>query len=255
VLGVDYTGSNGDVAVGETNVTFNMVHCTVAYNMCDDISQSGITFGNADGVTGPHFSLYNSIVVSGDNVAEIALNFANSNTHEVINCVLGSLQDVPALVNEEARNNVTGKTSTSAGLATGLTNEGGLVHVLALSQDAISIDFCTAPTGIALPSTDARGYTRGTTPDAGAYEYVSTTALNNIQNPSPILVYPNPAITSFLVDAEKHVESISLFDMSGKLIKQVFNNNEMNVADVKSGLYLVMVKSDSAVFRSKLLIR
>lgn len=255
ILGVDYTGSNGDVAVGETNVTFNMVHCTVAYNTSDDVAQSGLTFGNGNAVTGPHFSLYNSIVVSADDVSEIAINFENSNTHDVINCMLGGLNAAPALIDENAKNNVTGKTSTFAGLATDLTEEGGIVKVLALMEDANSIDFCTAETGITLPAIDARGYDRDEIPDAGAYEYVSVTALNEISMESSILLYPNPAITSFKIDAEKQVVSISLYDISGKLIKQVFNNSEMDVADVKPGLYLVKVKAGSAAFMSKLLIK
>lgn len=254
-LGVDYTGSNGEVAVGETNTTFNMIHSTVAYNTCDDIAQSGLTFGNGLATTGPHFSLYNSIVVSADDVSEKALNFANSNANDVVNCILGGLNEAPEVIDGFGKNNEKGKTSTFAGIANSLSDEGGLVRVLKLSDGANAIDYCSASTGITLPADDARGYERDDTPDAGAYEYDATpTALNEIAKESPISLYPNPAITTFTVDAEKQVKTISLFDFSGKLIKKVFNNSEMNVADVKPGLYLVEVETESATFMSKLLI-
>ncbi|PWD98967.1 T9SS type A sorting domain-containing protein [Marinilabilia rubra] len=256
VVGVDYQGSNGSLSVGETNVTFNMIHCTVAYNTCPDLFKSGLAFANGNATTGPHFSLYNSIVVSADDLGEKAIDFTNPNTLDVVNCVLGGLEAAPAVVDGFGKNNLKGQTATAAGIATSLTNEGGKVNVLTLNVGATSVDYCTASTSVTMPSNDARGYTRDSSPDAGSYELNATpTALNDIAKGTQVSLYPNPATTSFKVNSEKQVLNISLFDFSGKLIKQVFSTSEMNVADVQAGVYLVEVKTESAVFMSKLLIK
>ena len=171
VLGVDFVaGGSGSVTTGATNTNLNMVHCTVAYNTitASDNGKQGLTFANANASTGPNFNIYNSIVVSADDVAKKALNFANSNANDVINNILGGLN---AFSPVQDLNNQKGKTATFAGLTGAFTEEGGNTLVLPITYNSNSDDYCTAATGITLPTVDQRGFDRGNTPDAGAYEF------------------------------------------------------------------------------------
>jgi len=171
VVGVDFVaGGSGSVTTGATNTNLNMVHCTVAYNTitASDNGKQGLTFTNANASTGPNFNIYNSIVVSADDVAKKALNFANSNANDVINNILGGLN---AFSPVQDLNNQKGKTATFAGLTGAFTEEGGNTLVLPITYNSNSDDYCTAATGITLPTVDQRGFDRGNTPDAGAYEF------------------------------------------------------------------------------------
>ena len=171
VVGVDFVaGGSGSVTTGATNTNLNMVHCTVAYNTitASDNGKQGLTFANANASTGPNFNIYNSIVVSADDVAKKALNFANSNANDVINNILGGLN---AFSPVQDLNNQKGKTATFAGLTGAFTEEGGNTLVLPITYNSNSDDYCTAATGITLPTVDQRGFDRGNTPDAGAYEF------------------------------------------------------------------------------------
>jgi len=152
-----------------SNVTLKMVHCTSYNNTHAAKVKSGLQFQNVGGTT--NFSLYNSVVVAADDLTYKAINFANSNTTAVMNCILGGLNSAPTLVNDAASNNTVGKTATYAGFGTSFVNAGGNVKVLKLSNSSPAINYCSASTGQTLPTTDARGTKRqDSAPDAGAYE-------------------------------------------------------------------------------------
>jgi len=161
----------GDNTTG--NVTLKMVHATMYNNSHAAAAKNGIQFTSAPSGANTNFSIYNSIVVTADATGQKALNFANTNTTEVVNCILGGLESANgSFLDVAERNNVRGKTASFAGLETTLTNKGGNVRVLALPTGATAINYCTATvTGITLPTVDARGVTRRDgSPDAGAYE-------------------------------------------------------------------------------------
>jgi hypothetical protein len=106
--------------------------------------------------------------VSADDNTKKALNFANSNANDVINNILGGLN---AFSPVQDLNNQKGRTATFAGLTGAFTEEGGNTLVLPITYNSNSDDHCTAATGITLPTVDQRGFDRGNTPDAGAYEF------------------------------------------------------------------------------------
>lgn len=167
----------GDNASG--NVTLEMVHVTMYNNTHSSTLKNGLQFTSTAAGAFTNFSIYNSIVVSADDIAEKALNFANTNTTDAINNIFGGLNEVPALVDDEAKNNAKGQTASFAGLITSLTGLGGNVQVLPLAGGANAIDYCTADVPFTLPTMDARQFTRDATPDAGAFEY----DINNTNNP------------------------------------------------------------------------
>lgn len=162
---------NDPAATNGGNINLNLLHATTYNNSHAAAAKNGIQCTGTTGFT-TNFSAYNSIIVNADTVSQRALNFANVNTIEVINCILGGLNAAPtAFLDTPAKNNVRGKTATFAGLTGTLTDEGGNTQVLAIGKGSNSDDYCTASTGISIPVTDQRDFTREGTNDAGAYEY------------------------------------------------------------------------------------
>tara|TARA_R110002072_G_scaffold1380_5_gene11633 strand:- start:24173 stop:26905 length:2733 start_codon:yes stop_codon:yes gene_type:complete len=163
----NYIGADGN---GGSNVTLQIVHATIYNNTHASTTKNGIQFTKA-GTESTNFSAYNSIVIN-DTTGEKALNFANTNTVEVINCILGGLNSANTTFLDNAdRNNERGQTAAFAGLSSTLSDEGGATQVLTITEGGGSDNYCTASTGIANPSEDQRGYARGINPDAGAFEY------------------------------------------------------------------------------------
>ncbi len=253
-LGVDHVaGGSESVTIGDTNTSLTMVHCTVAYNTCDDIGKAGLAFANGAATTGPHFNLYNSIVVSDDDVANKALNFAACNPHDIINNMLGGLNAFPS--SQDGNNNTKGKTATFAGIATNLTDEGGKVKVLALTDGANSIDYCTTVTGIALPTIDARTYSRDASPDAGAYEYDGVpTSLGKV-SALEVSISPNPANDYFRVAGKDEVNRINIYSLGGSLIKSETYVSQVDVSELTKGVYLVQIQGEKGEAIKKLVVK
>ncbi|WP_439182757.1 T9SS type A sorting domain-containing protein [Carboxylicivirga taeanensis] len=254
IFGVDYTGTNG--TVGETNVIVKIVHCTMAYNTSNQKAyKNGLSFANGNATTGPKFGVYNSVIVSADELGAKALDFAGSETIGAVNNIIGGSNAVPSLVTDAANNNMTAKTATFAGIASSLTEAGGKVKVLALTDAANSIDYCTAVTGITLPTTDARNYSRDASPDAGAYEYNGvSTDIDNVKELS-VNIFPNPANDYFVVTGGSQINLINIHSLGGVLVKTVSNSNQVDVSGLTNGVYLVQVSGKNGETIKKLVVK
>ncbi|WP_430815676.1 T9SS type A sorting domain-containing protein [Carboxylicivirga sp. RSCT41] len=254
ILGVDYVGTNG--TSGETNVTVKVVHCTMAYNISNTKAyKNGLSFANANATTGPKFSIYNSIVVSADVISAKALDFGGSETTAAVNNIIGGSYSIPATVSDASNNNITGKTATFAGLAADLTDEGGKVKVLALTDGANSINYCTAATGITLPTTDARSYSRDASPDAGAYEYEGVpTSLGKVAV-LEVSLSPNPTNDYFRVTGTDKIDRISIYSLGGTLVKSVTNITQVDVSGLNKGVYLVQISGENGEAIKKIVVK
>ncbi|MEQ8548681.1 MAG: hypothetical protein RIC03_12265 [Cyclobacteriaceae bacterium] len=170
-----------------TNTALTLIHVTTFNNSAIALVKSGISFFTTATTAYPSFSAYNSILIVENNLNNKAINFGNGtnnvspNVTAMKNCILGGFNGaLPSEVSTGANNNITGNNATFTGISTTLANQGGKVKVLALPSTATnSIGFCTAATGITLPTTDARGALRDASPDAGAFEYATTTISGN----------------------------------------------------------------------------
>ncbi|MGZ0016212.1 alpha-amylase family glycosyl hydrolase [Yeosuana sp. AK3] len=84
----------------------------------------------------------------------------------------------------------------------------------------------------------------------------STLSHNDIVFANDLMLYPNPAKSSFSIN--KSVETVSIFDTTGKLIstfKGGFQkNHEFNISNITQGLYIVNFKTDSTSVSKRLLI-
>ncbi|WP_258103411.1 T9SS type A sorting domain-containing protein [Marinoscillum sp. MHG1-6] len=174
-----WTGDNSTV-----NVSLQMTHCTLYRNSHASLTKNGIQFTGTPTSALTNFSIYNSIIISQNDISEVSMNFANANTTNAVNNIFGAVNDAPIWLEDALKNNTVSITAATAGLANSLSNEGGTVYVLPLVSVSLALDYCSNKTGILLPLDDARGASRDELPDAGAYECTGTC----MKNSAPVVV-------------------------------------------------------------------
>ncbi|NVJ89920.1 MAG: T9SS type A sorting domain-containing protein [Flavobacteriaceae bacterium] len=238
-----------DTSVG--NTTLKLIHATFYGNSHSAKNKSGIQFGSAKAT---NFSAYNSIIVAKDDLNTKALNFANSNTTDVVNCILGGLNGAPAaIVDDTNKNNSKGKTATFAGISA-LTDEGGATQVFAFAEGSNSDDYCTAATGITLPTVDQRGAMREGTPDAGAFEFGGTLSTHNFIDDSRLSVYPNPASYSIQLKGVNNIKKIRVYSILGALEMEIENTDFFLVNTLKKGVYFIKVDAEEGSCTKKFVV-
>lgn len=90
-------------------------------------------------------------------------------------------------------------------------------------------------------TTDFDGNARSTTtPDIGAVEFtIETMAVGEITNKTKVQVYPNPVHDVLTVSSDKKVNSISVYNVAGRLLQEISNSNVINLNKLSSGVYFV----------------
>ena len=92
-------------------------------------------------------------------------------------------------------------------------------------------------------------------------EVFDTTTLSIDENValSDVKLFPNPAASEVNIQTPSIIDSVSLFDMSGKQVLSLNDlntqNHKLNLQNLSKGLYLVRVKSQNTVINKKLLIQ
>ncbi len=236
------------------NINLKLVHATIYNNTHPNATRAGIQFLGPSGQT--NFSAFNSIIV-GNNEAPLvtAINFNTSvNTANIVNCILGVLNNgttnaIPtAIVDDPAKNNLAGRTATQAGLdiVGGLKVLGGKTKVYAISSDSKAIDFCTAATGITLPTNDQTGKLRSEKPDAGSYEFSSTSTSDDEYYNNNVKLYPNPTDAFFRISGVdiSLVKNVKVYSIFGILEKVFYQENEFNISDLSKGTHIVVIDID-----------
>jgi hypothetical protein len=248
------------------NIALKLVHATIFNNTHLNATRAGIQFQGPSGQT--NFSAFNSIIV-GNNEAPLstAVNFNTSiTTTNVVNCIFGALNNgtanaIPtAMLEDSTKNNLTGRTATQAGLdvTTGLQDLGGKTKVFALSPDTRAINYCTAATGIAIPTTDQRGVMRLGIPDAGAFETADTLSSNNeyyINN--NVNIYPNPSEGFFKISGldTDHIKEVRIYSILGSLEKVFYQQSEFNVSDLSKGSHIVIIDKGGQMIVNRIFIQ
>jgi len=161
-----WTGDNST-----PNVSLELVHVTMYNNTHTSTAKNGVQFTSDPSSALTSLSIYNSLIVSAEDLTQNAFNFANANTVDIVNTILGSVNSPPStILDDVTKNNLKGQTPVSAGLSTTLSGDIGQMKVLDLTSDSEALNYCTAPVSISLPVVDARGALRDDMPDAGAVE-------------------------------------------------------------------------------------
>lgn len=247
------TTAGGDGTSG--NITLRLVHATVFNNTHAAPLRAGLRFaGVANALT--NFSAYNSIIVANNDIIIKALNFQNTNTSNVVNCILGGLELAPVLVDDVAKNNQKGRTATQAGLSGVLSNQGGLTSVVDIAAASSADDYCTAVTGITIPTVDQRDYTREGVNDAGAFE---VGGVLSVQNPSltdnSLLVYPSPAKDILFIKSQNTISRVTIYDLTGRTVYASDSfNQSIDVSNLAPGIHLLELEIDGQLITKKFVV-
>lgn len=80
---------------------------------------------------------------------------------------------------------------------------------------------------------------------------------NDFNSQKSISISPNPVKNQFKIDGQHKIENVKVFDESGKLVKE-FNSdsvtkNSFDVSKLKTGTYIVMIKSSEETVSKKLI--
>lgn len=70
-----------------------------------------------------------------------------------------------------------------------------------------------------------------------------------------VLIYPNPALNEINVQTNLSEFSVQVYDLTGRLIINSFNERSVDLNDLNSGMYLVLVYSGSEVVHTEKLIK
>ncbi|PZU84153.1 MAG: hypothetical protein DI529_11675 [Chryseobacterium sp.] len=93
------------------------------------------------------------------------------------------------------------------------------------------------------------GLTNSTTSHTRSVICMGTLAVSDI-NKSDISVYPNPFKDVLKISDVKGVKSISVNDMSGRQVKSLAPSTEINLSNLKEGLYIVNLQMEDGSVKS-----
>lgn len=66
-------------------------------------------------------------------------------------------------------------------------------------------------------------------------------------------MYPNPATDVLNIKTQEKVLSVSVYDMSGKSVNAPFSNGQVSVSMLPKGVYMVIARTEKAVYQQKLI--
>ncbi len=78
----------------------------------------------------------------------------------------------------------------------------------------------------------------------------SILSISEISNREYIKVYPNPASNIINID-NTDIETVEIFNLSGKLILTERNTNQINVETLSKGIYLLSIQTKNGLYSSK----
>ncbi|MFL9833239.1 T9SS type A sorting domain-containing protein [Chryseobacterium terrae] len=86
---------------------------------------------------------------------------------------------------------------------------------------------------------------------------LSVLSTNEAEKKEKIKIYPNPVTDELIIYANEKIQSVSIFDSKGSLIKifdenSISNGKRINVSDLTSGIYFVKIKDYDSEFLKKI---
>ena len=71
-------------------------------------------------------------------------------------------------------------------------------------------------------------------------------------NQAKITVSPNPASNNIIFSQK--VQSVSIYDLNGRLIKSsIINGNSLSVSELSLGMYILQYETEKELFQTKLI--
>ena len=84
------------------------------------------------------------------------------------------------------------------------------------------------------------------------------TEKNSFQNIEGLTIFPNPVINGkvYIHSKHNHTKGIEIFDVLGKkVMSQVLYDKELNIQNLKSGVYILKIKEGKISVTRKLVVR
>ena len=93
-------------------------------------------------------------------------------------------------------------------------------------------------------------------PEYRTREEIASSVESVEQKVQNITIYPNPASEQFSINTNEEIQSVSVYDLTGRLVLTQNNpNNTINIEDMVQGLYKVVVVTASGSFVSSLIVK
>lgn len=88
------------------------------------------------------------------------------------------------------------------------------------------------------------------------YDNVEPVSVEEYSSSFDFSIYPNPAHHKFVVESSEFVDSIAIYDMTGRIVHEQTLNNKQETVNCKltRGLYLVKLQSGNSIYTQKLVI-
>lgn len=81
---------------------------------------------------------------------------------------------------------------------------------------------------------------------------------NEVSEKQSVKIYPNPATERINIEVDDKIQSITIFDVKGRLVKNIqesgiSNGKIIDVSDLSTGMYIVKVKTTTSKFINKII--
>lgn len=68
------------------------------------------------------------------------------------------------------------------------------------------------------------------------------------------ICYPNPSSGFVNINSDENILEINLFDIAGKALNQFYNTSQIDLSEYPEGVYMIIVKTETSSFNSKISI-
>jgi hypothetical protein len=82
----------------------------------------------------------------------------------------------------------------------------------------------------------------------------TASSVNELKENTDFAVYPNPVKEEFSIQTNKKIETISVYNVEGKLVKTYNKQNTYSVSGLQSGVYFINIRCTTKCFTQKLII-
>ena len=67
---------------------------------------------------------------------------------------------------------------------------------------------------------------------------------------NPVSFYPNPVTNNLYINTKDRIVGVMVMSMTGQVMGN-FNDKLVNVSDLESGMYILLVRTNSTVYQSR----
>ena len=69
----------------------------------------------------------------------------------------------------------------------------------------------------------------------------------------PLSFYPNPAKNFITINSPENIISVSVYNIHGKLVKNVHRQNKIDIADLPEAVYVIQIQTETRQVLKKMI--